>query len=312
MVWKILIVGGAGLIGAATALHLAELGHEVTIAGRTPPRSRVLEQLPFLRGSFLGDDFPDALLGRFDSLVFAAGNDVRQLPVGADEAEYFHRANSLGVPAFFARARRAGISTAVYVGSYYSYVLPAERIDASGYLRSRRASDEGVRALANRDFRVCSLNAPFIIGYVEGVPALPLETSVRYLLGLMDGPGPRWMIPGGGNFMSTLSFAEAVSGALERGENGKGYLVGDENWTFAHYYELLLDAMGVPGRVQVRDEEHPSMPDFSLYAGRGATVSYEPDTVTVARLGYRRHDAERVVREMAPYYRRLVAESSGR
>ena len=54
----------------------------------------------------------------------------------------------MGVPAFFARARQAGISAAVYVGSYYSYVLPREQIDASGYLRSRRASDEGVRALA--------------------------------------------------------------------------------------------------------------------------------------------------------------------
>ena len=309
MTRTVLVVGGAGLIGAATALHLARLGHDVTIAGRTPPRSRALAKLPFLRGSFLTDDFSDATLGRFDSLVFAAGNDVRQLPAAADEAEFFHRANSVGVPAFLERAKRAGIATAVYVGSYYSYVLPSAKIDASGYLRSRRASDEGVRALAGSDFRVCSLNAPFTIGYVEGVSGLPIETSVRYLLGLMDGPGPRWMIPGGGNFMSTLSFAEAVSGALERGENGKGYLLGDENWTFAHYYELLLDAMGRRERVQVRDEEHPSMPDFSLYAGRGATVAYDPDPGMVVRLGYRRHDAERVVREMAPYYRRLVESS---
>ena len=150
MVRKILVVGGAGLIGAATALHLAELGHEVTIAGRTTPRSRMLQKLPFLRGSFLTEDFSVATLGLFDSLVFAAGNDVRQLPAGAGEAR-FDSANSKGVPAFFARAREAGISTAVYVGSYYSYVLPPERIDASGYLRSRRASDEGVRALAAPD-----------------------------------------------------------------------------------------------------------------------------------------------------------------
>jgi nucleoside-diphosphate-sugar epimerase len=306
MARKIFVIGGAGLIGAATALHLAELGHQVTIAGRTPPRSRVLEKLAFVRGSFLTDDFSAALLARFDSLVFAAGNDVRQLPAGADEANHFHRANSVGVPAFFARAKDAGISTAVYVGSYYSYVLPPAQIDANGYLRSRRAADEGVRALASTDFNVCSLNAPFTIGYVDGVPGLPIEMSVRYLLGLMDGPGPRWMIPGGGNFMSTLSFAQAVAGALERGENGKGYLVGDENWTFAHYYERLLDAMGMPQRVQVKDAEHPSMPDFTLYAGRGATVAYEPEAAMVARLGYRRHDVDRVVREMAPYYKRLV------
>jgi nucleoside-diphosphate-sugar epimerase len=309
MTRKILVVGGTGLIGAATALHLAELGHEVTVAGRTPPSSRALEKLSFLCGSFLADDFSRAALGHFDSLVFAAGNDVRQLPAGVDEAEYFHRANSIGVPAFIERAREAGVSTAVYVGSYYSYVLPRARIEASGYLRSRRAADEGVRSLATKDFRVCSLNAPFTIGYVEGISGLPIETSVRYLLGLMDGPGPRWMIPGGGNFMSTRSFAEAVAGALDRGENGSGYLVGDENWTFAHYYELLLDAMGMRGRVQVKDAEHPSMPDLTLYAGRGATVAFEPDPAMVARLGYRRHDAERMVREMASYYRRLIEQA---
>jgi nucleoside-diphosphate-sugar epimerase len=302
---KILVVGGAGLIGAGAALHLAEHGHAVSIAGRTPPNSKALSKLPFIRGSFLEDDITDAQLRGFDSLVFAAGNDVRQLPPGEDEAAYFHRANSIGVPAFFARAKDAGIADAVYVGSYYSYVVP-ERVAASGYLRSRQAADDGVRALAGPDFKVCSLNAPFTIGYVEGVAALPIDAAVRYLLGQYGNGGRRWMIPGGANFMSILSYAEAVEGALERGENGKGYLVGDENWSFAHYYELLMDALGIPGKIEVRDAEHPSMPDFALYAGRGATVAYEPDPDMLTRLRYRRHDAERAVREMAPYYRKLA------
>ena len=64
--------------------------------------------------------------------------------------------------------------------------------------------------------------------------------------------------------------------------------------------------MGMPGRVQVKDAEHPSMPDFALYAGRGATVAFELDPAMVARNKYRRRDAERMAREMAPYYRRLV------
>lgn len=303
---KVLVVGGAGLIGAASALHLADLGYEVTIAGRTPPNSPPLARLPFAGGSFLTDDFSDSFLASFDALVFAAANDVRQLPKGADEAEYFHQANSIGVPAFFARAREAGINRAVYVGSLYTDVLSAEQIAASGYVRSRKAADEGVRALAASGFSVCSLNAPFIMGHVEGVAAISLEYSIRYLLGQF-GPEPLWMISGGSNFMSASSYAQAVAGALERGVSGKGYLVGDENWTFAYYYELLLDALGMKQRLPVRNEEHPSMPDFSLYSGRGATVAYEPDPDSVALLGYARHDAERAVREMAPYYRKIVS-----
>lgn len=302
---RILVVGGAGLVGAACALHLAELGHAVTIAGRTPPSAGPLTGLPFAAGSFLGNDFDDRFLGRFDALVFAAGNDVRQLPEGASQDDYFHQANSIGVPAFFARAKAAGMGRAVYVGSYYTAVVPRYRIEQSGYLRSRKASDEGVRALSADGFAACSLEAPFMMGHVDGVRAISIEWSLRYLLGQF-GPEPLWIIPGGGNFMSVTSFAEATAGALDRGEPGKAYLVGDESWSFAHYYELLLDALGRPGKLPVRDENHPSFPDDTLYSGRGNTVAYEPDPASVELLGYRRHDAERAVREMVPYYRRFI------
>ena len=43
-----------------------------------------------------------------------------------------------------------------------------------------------------------------------------------------------------------------------------------------------------------------------LYSGRGTVVAYEPDPESVARLGYTRHDAERAVRAMVPYYRKLI------
>lgn len=303
MARKILIVGGTGLIGGAAALHLASLGYAVTIAGRTAPRAPTLAVLPFIAGSYLGDEFNRGVLEGFDTLVFAACNDIRQLPPGADEFGYFHRANSIGVPAFFARARDAGIERAVYVGSYYSELVSAERIAKSGYLISRQRADEGVRALASRDFAVCSLNAPFVIGYIEDVRALHLQMLVAYLLRRIEPEGPRYVIPGGANFMSTRSFAEGIAGAIERGESGRAYLMGDESWTFERYFNCHLEALGSFERVQVRDAPHPVLPDTSLYAGRGATLAYEPNADLMARLRYRRHDAERAIFEMVPYYR---------
>jgi hypothetical protein len=102
--------------------------------------------------------------------------------------------------------------------------------------------------------------------------------------------------------MSALSFAEGVAGAIERASPGAYYLMGDENWSYEHYYNQLLAALGSDKRVAVRDKPHPSLPDEFLYAGRGATIAYEPDPAMVALLGYRRGDLKRTIAEAAAYY----------
>jgi len=308
---KVLVVGGNGLIGGAAALHLAGLGHAVAIAGRNPPASGPLAALPFIRGSFADESIgPDTLAG-FNSLVFAAGNDVRQLPPGADQREYFRRVNSEGIPAFFDRARRAGVSRAVYVGSYYPDVLPAAEVEANGYLISRREADEGLRALAGPGFMCCTLQSPFTVGQVRGVGARQLEMITAYCLRLIEPEGPRFAPPGGSNFMSTRSFAEGIAAALERGEAGRSYLMGDENWSYADYFNHFLEGLGLAERAVPLDVPNPAMVDASLYGGRGRVIAYDPAPAAEA-LGYRRHDAGRAVREMAPYYAaRLRAAAAG-
>jgi nucleoside-diphosphate-sugar epimerase len=299
---RILVVGGTGLIGGAAALHLAEEGHEVVIAARHRPVAPALARLPFVPGSFLDGEMEDAVLQGFDALVFAAANDGRQLPRGADQEAYFHRVSTIGVPAFFARARASGIRRAVYVGSYYPDVLPAAMIDANAYLRSRRATEAAVRALAAEDFAVCSLNAPHVIGHIEGMRVPVIERVLRYLGGDIGGDEPRFAPTGGSNYMSTLSFAEAIAGAIERGESGRGYLMGDENWSFAAYFDAIRKAMGLGEEIAGRDAPHPIIPDGSLMALRGVTISYEPSSETVERLRYRRHDVARAIEAMTRYY----------
>ena len=50
------------------------------------------------------------------------------------------------------------------------------------YIRSRKLSDEGVRALATPDFRVISLNAPFVLGAVPGLVTM-FKAYTDYALG---------------------------------------------------------------------------------------------------------------------------------
>ena len=287
---KILVVGGTGLIGGGAALRLASAGHDVAIAARKPaPPATAMAKLPFLHGDYAAGDFTPERLASFDAIVFAAGNDARHRAPDEDEAAHLERANVVGVPRFFAAAREAGVRRAVYIGSFYPQVKP-EMVARSTYVRSRLAADEGARTLSCPGFDVVSVNPPYILGHLDGLVVPSLQAHVRYALGLIPGLQP-FAIPGGVNFMSATALTDAVVGALERGEPGKAYLIGDANMSFADYFGAFRRAAGLGGAIPVRDEESPVLPDWSLYGGgRGSTVWFEPDEQERAQLGYRRGD----------------------
>ena len=300
---KVIVVGGTGMIGGHAALHLRSRGHEVTIASRKPPpASSALADLPFARCDYIANDFARSELARFDALVFAAGNDVRHLPADGNSDAHWLRANAEGVPRFFAAAREAGIRHAVNIGSFYPQACPSV-LETSAYARSRKAADDGVRALATDSFRVMSLNAPFVVGSVPGLTVAMFEAYTRYAQGLLPGL-PAFAPAGGVNFISTQSLSEAVEGALERGQSGTAYLVGDENLSFAEYFGLFFRACDHNEPLPALDQEHPLMPDAAILWGRGSTLHYEPDAEQTRLLGYRRGDIARTVGEVVAQYRR--------
>ena len=291
---KILLVGGTGMIGAHCATHLKSLGHDVTLAARNAPSAGTdLVTFPFIKGSYLDDDFTVDQLEGFDALVFGAGNDIRHIPEGADPSAHYERANSIGVPKFFALAREAGIPKAVYIGSYYPQAAP-QLIETNDYVRSRHLADEGIRALTSPSFSVTSVNAPIVVGSIPGLAVSFFDFYIRYAMGELEGI-PFFAPPGGANCISTQSLAEAVAGALERGEAGKAYLVGDENLAWQTYIQMFFDAVGSDVQLPVIDQEHPLFPDATMFAGRGGTIYYDPDPAETALLGYRRNDIRNAV-----------------
>lgn len=289
MAVKILVVGGSGFVGGHVALRLAALGHDVTIGSRRPPPPATgMAALPFLQGDYVAGEFTIERLSNFDGMIFAAANDARQRGPDEDEATHLNRANVVGIPRIFAAAREAGIVRAVHVGSFYPQVVP-HMIERSTYVRSRWAADEAVCQLATAKFGVCSVNPPYIIGKIDGLDMPWLEGHARYALGQMTDL-PYFAPSGGVNFMSLEAMSDALIGALLNGEPGKHYLVGDQNLTYAQYFGFYRSAAGLSGAPPVNDAEHPLLPDWSLYAGRGGTAFFEPDEAERALLGYRNGD----------------------
>ena len=236
---KILVVGGTGMIGGHAALYLHARGHAVSVAGRNAPATDTpLGRLPFLRGDYIAGDFKAEDLGRFEAVVFAAGNDIRHVKDYAQMDAHWQRANIEGVPRFFEALRQAGVRSAVNIGSFYPQAAP-QLVAGNPYIRSRQLADEGLRALATPRFRAISVNAPFVAGAVPGLAGNMFKAYVDYARGKLA-PMPAFAPAGGVNFISTQSLSEAVEGALMRGENGKAYLVGDENLSFQDFFGLFF------------------------------------------------------------------------
>ncbi len=102
--------------------------------------------------------------------------------------------------------------------------------------------------------------------------------------------------------MTSRSVAEAVLNALKVGGSGSQYLIGDENYSWKEDLELWFTAAGNPVDLEVRDDEHPLLPNAIMFAGAGATVSYEPDAEETALLGYGRGRVRAMVEEIVAGY----------
>ncbi|TYL55867.1 NAD(P)-dependent oxidoreductase [Nocardioides sp. BGMRC 2183] len=304
---KILVVGGTGMIGGHIARELVDRGEDVLVSARNEVATdSLVADLPVVAGDYTAGTFSESDLAGIDTVVMAAGQDVRHLPRGlsdAELAEFWERVQSVGIPRFAELCKRAGVRRFVQVGSYYHQVLP-QLCDTNDYVRARRLADERTRALVDADFAPITVNPPNIVGATPGVALYRFGSMVRWADG--DKPDiPDFAPAGGTNYMSVRSLAEAVAGAVRNGEPGRAYLVGDQNLTFTEFFQLIFDASGSGRRLEERDEPHPYLPDSMIVPGRGYVLSYEPDAAETALLGYTRDDVRREVESIVARVRAL-------
>ncbi len=294
---KILIVGGTGMIGAHTALHLRDQGNDVTIAARAQVTAESpVADFPILIGDYTLPSLTPEQLSGFDGIVFAAGQDVRHKNSNADDAQFWEKTQSGGVPRFAALAKQAGVPRFVQVGSYYHHLRPDLAV-GNPYITARQAADEGARALADDSFIVSTLNPPSIIGVVPGASVNRYRRMVSWAAG-NELDIPDFAPVGGTNYMSARSLAEAVWGALRSAKTGSAYLVGDQNLRYREFFQMLVDAAGSSRMIEERNEEHPLLPDNAIIQGRGNALSYEPDAENLCLLSYTRNDCARAVQEL--------------
>ena len=265
---NVFIVGGTGFLGYYATKELVRRGHTVSILALPPMPAPGLfsgdVQIRLANLDDLGDDEVRAMLRGHDGVVMAAGADDRVIPP-APAYPFFYHHNVEVSARLFRLGREVGVRRGVLLSSYFAHfarVWPhLELAKHHPYVRSRQEQEEQSLAAAMPDLELSVLELPYIFGSMPGRAPLwtPIVNMVRRSRVIL--------YPGGGtNMIAAQHVGEAIAGAIEQGEGGERYLVGDENRTWKEWLgQMSLYACGkkkpvvtVPGglvRMQMRQVE---------------------------------------------------------
>lgn len=261
---KVFIAGGTGLLGAASAGELIAGGHQVkTIALPPLPANTTLPpemEIIFSNYILMSDEEIKTQLQGCDAFVFAAGVDER-VEFPSPVMPCYEKYNIEPVKRFLSIAKQVGVKRAVIMGSYFSHFAkkwPQMKLtEKHPYIRSRILQEEAALAFNGNGMDVMILELPYIFGTQPG--RKPVWTFLIIALKKMKGIT---LYPRGGTTMVTVrQVAQAVAGALEKGEGGKCYPVGWYNMSWKQMLSIFHKYMGMPGRKIV------TLPDWLVKMG---------------------------------------------
>lgn len=246
---RVFVVGGTGFLGVHAIREFLQKGWGVTALGLPPapppdlyPAAvkviiQDLEQIPD----------PDllALLRGHQALVFASGLDDRYTPKRPAYPKFQH-ANVTALRRLLTLARQAGVKRGVVLGSYFAHfdrLWPEMKLaERHPYIRSRREQEKAAASIPGLD--VCVLELPYIFGDTLGRRPLwyPLVKYIR-------STKTAFYMKGGSACITATTVGQAILGAIERGEPGACYPIGDENLTWSELLTRLAHADGRRVRV---------------------------------------------------------------
>jgi dihydroflavonol-4-reductase len=243
----VIVVGGTGFLGYHAVNELSAKGWIVTALGLPYTSNTNLfsssVKVVLLDLAETSDTDLAAVLQGNEALVFAAGVDDRITPK-KPAYPYFQKSNVESCLRVLRLAKLAGIQRAVVLGSYFAHfnrTWPELKLAVHHpYIRSR--VEQEIAAASIPGLAVNVLELPYIFGRLPLPGWRSLWTPlVKYIRSSPIVPYMR----GGSACAAAKTVGQAVVGALEYGEAGKCYPIGDENLTWS---ELLIRLAAADGR----------------------------------------------------------------
>jgi len=246
-----IIIGGTGFIGSFAVREMRQRGWNVTSVGFAPvPAEQIADsQVRIIEQDItqLDDLSLLELLRGHTALVFAAGADDRLTPK-RPSYPFFHAANVVALERLIKLAGQAEITRAVALGSYFTHFhrqWPHLKLnERHPYIRSRLEQQRAAFAAAAPKVALTFLELPYIFG------AAPHRTPLwAPLLDYLRSTKTVYYTQGGTACVSVKAVAQAIVGALETGQGGQAYPIGETNLTWSEMLTRLAKAEGLDIRV---------------------------------------------------------------
>lgn len=247
---KIIIIGGTGFIGYHAVKEFIKRGYYVTVICRKNPKENLFTDdrvtIKKLDINSSSDEEILSILNGQDFMLYAAGVDDRVTPK-APAYDFFYKSNVESSRRIFTLARDARIKKAVILGSYFAYfnrIWPEMELSKKHpYIRSRVEQENEVLQVGG-SMEVIVLELPYIFGSTPGI--IPLwKPLINYIASSL----PLFYTKGGTNVISVTNVALAIAGAVENGEGGAIYTIGDENLSWNELLHKILDILGKRKRI---------------------------------------------------------------
>jgi len=248
---RVLITGSSGFIGAAVTRAVVAKGDEVRVLVRSSSKQNNLEGLPVEKVEGDLQDPPSlekAVIGCQGVYHVAA-----HYALWAQNPSTFYQVNVEGTKHLFRAAQEAGVKRIVYTSTIGAIGLPAdgglghEALFPSGsqlsgdYKRSKFLAEQEVLKMAQQGLPVVIVNPTAPVGERDIKPTPTGQIIVDFMKGRMFA-----YIDTGMNLIDVEDVAIGHVRAMERGQIGERYILGNQNFMFREICQLLSQFTGVP------------------------------------------------------------------
>ncbi len=259
----VLVTGATGFIGSAVARELTDKGEKIRCLVRESSNMKNLDGLPveIAIGDIRDIDSVQRALKGCDRVYHLAAVYASWLP----DPGVMYRINEEGTRSVLTACRKAGIQKTVYCSSVAALgahgKTPADESaqfnlnsTKDHYYISKYRAEQVALEFVRTGLPVVIVNPSGPIGPRDIAPT----PTGALIINLLKGKFPGY-VDGGINLIDVTDCARGIVAAMEKGQTGEKYILGNRNVSIKEYFDLIVQVAGkgkspslrIPGWIAV-------------------------------------------------------------